>query len=63
MYNIMKIAGTSSAWRIKKCIFPVPEVKDIKTTAAGAVLNGIAPDGGLYVPSEIPRFTLSDIST
>ena len=28
-----------------------------------AVLTGLAPDGGLYVPKEIPQFTLKEISS
>ena len=28
-----------------------------------AVLTGLAPDGGLYVPKEIPHFTSKEISS
>ena len=27
-----------------------------------ALVNGIADDGGLYVPTELPRFDLSDFA-
>ncbi len=33
-----------------------------KVTAAEAILRGLAPDGGLYVPDEIPQFTLAEIT-
>ena len=33
--------------------------KDITATASEAILNGIAPDGGLYVPDEIPKLKVS----
>ena len=33
-----------------------------KVTAAEAILRGLAPDGGLYVPEEYPRFTLDQIA-
>ncbi|MCR4993643.1 MAG: threonine synthase [Lachnospiraceae bacterium] len=33
--------------------------KDITATASEAILNGIAPDGGLYVPEEIPKLKVS----
>ncbi len=32
------------------------------TDAAGAVLRGLAPDGGLFVPQEIPAFTAEEIA-
>ncbi len=32
-----------------------------KVSAARAIASGLAPDGGLYVPSEYPHFTLEDI--
>ncbi len=31
--------------------------------SAGAILRGIAPDGGLYVPESLPALTLEDIRT
>ncbi len=34
---------------------------DDKVGAAGAVVRGLAPDGGLYVPESIPRFELREI--
>ena len=33
--------------------------KNITATASEAILNGIAPDGGLYVPDEIPKLKVS----
>ena len=33
--------------------------KVITATASEAILNGIAPDGGLYVPDEIPKLKVS----
>lgn len=33
--------------------------KDITATASEAILAGIAPDGGLYVPDEIPKLKVS----
>lgn len=32
-----------------------------KVSSSGAILSGIAPDGGLYVPQEFPSFSLEDI--
>ena len=32
--------------------------KSIRTSAAGAILRGIAPDGGLFVPDALPAFSL-----
>ena len=32
---------------------------DLKATASEAILAGIAPDGGLYVPEQIPKLKLS----
>jgi threonine synthase len=36
---------------------------DITADLDSALVNGIAPDGGLYVPAELPRFTLEDFSS
>lgn len=33
-----------------------------KQTASEAILRGLAPDGGLYVPEEIPRYNITDKS-
>ena len=33
----------------------------LETTAEGAIAMGLAPDGGLFVPEQIPRISLSDI--
>lgn len=33
--------------------------KNITATASEAILNGIAPDGGLYVPDEMPKLKIS----
>ena len=33
----------------------------LRTTAAGAILRGLAPDGGLYLPDVIPAFSLEEI--
>ena len=35
---------------------------DIKVTAAQAIARGISPEGGLYVPAELPRLTAEDIT-
>ena len=32
-----------------------------ETTAAGAIAGGLAPDGGLFVPMEIPKLSASDL--
>lgn len=34
-----------------------------RVTASGAILAGIAPDSGLYVPEEFPHFSLQDIES
>ena len=31
-------------------------------TASQAILRGLAPDGGLYVPAVVPQMTLADIA-
>jgi len=36
--------------------------KNIRTSAAGAILRGIAPDGGLFVPDALPAFSEADIA-
>ena len=35
---------------------------NLKVTASEAILKGLAPDGGLFVPSELPKLdvTMSD---
>ena len=33
----------------------------LRTTAAGAILRGLAADGGLYLPETVPSFSLSEI--
>ena len=35
--------------------------KDIKASAAGAIVKGLAPDGGLFVPESFPLVPLEDI--
>jgi len=35
--------------------------KENKVTSAGAIVKGLAPDGGLFVPEETPAFTAEDI--
>ena len=35
--------------------------KELKVSAAKAIATGIAPDGGLYCPTEIPQLTTADI--
>ena len=35
--------------------------KERRTTAAGAILRGLAPDGGLYLPESLPAFSLPEI--
>ncbi|MBR6208335.1 MAG: threonine synthase [Oscillospiraceae bacterium] len=37
--------------------------QELRTTAAGAILRGLAEDGGLYVPASLPRFSLEEIKT
>ena len=32
---------------------------DRKVTASEAILKGLAPDGGLFVPEEIPKLDIS----
>ena len=36
--------------------------KTLAVSSAEAIVRGIAPDGGLFLPEEMPRFTLSEIS-
>ena len=36
---------------------------DIRTDAAGAILRGLATDGGLFVPDEIPVFSPEEIAS
>ena len=33
----------------------------VKVSASQAIAGGLAPDGGLYVPSELPKLTLDEI--
>ena len=33
-----------------------------RTDAPGAVLQGLAPDGGLFIPREIPSFSMEEIA-
>ena len=35
--------------------------KDARVTASQAILSGLAPDGGLYLPCELPQFTEQQI--
>ena len=35
--------------------------KSICVDSAWAIKNGISPEGGLYVPTEIPQVTINDI--
>ena len=35
--------------------------KAARVTASQAILNGLAPDGGLYLPCELPQFTEQQI--
>ena len=37
--------------------------KEIKVSAAKAIATGIAPDGGLYCPTEYPSLSLAEIQT
>ena len=32
---------------------------NLKVTASEAILKGLAPDGGLFVPSELPKLDVS----
>ena len=34
----------------------------LESPAAGAIAKGLAPDGGLFVPAEIPTLTAADLS-
>lgn len=36
--------------------------KELSVSAAKAIATGIAPDGGLYCPTEIPQLTAEDIA-
>ena len=36
--------------------------KKLSVSAAKAIATGIAPDGGLYCPTEIPQLTAEDIA-
>ncbi|HIU43049.1 MAG TPA: threonine synthase, partial [Candidatus Ventrousia excrementavium] len=33
-----------------------------RQTSAGAILHGLAPDGGLFVPETIPQFTANELA-
>ena len=35
--------------------------KSVKISSAQAITKGISPDGGLFVPVEIPKLTLDDL--
>ena len=35
--------------------------KSIKVTASQAIAQGISEEGGLFVPCELPKFTIKDI--
>ena len=35
----------------------------LRTNAAGAILHGLASDGGLFLPDEIPHFSLEEITS
>lgn len=37
--------------------------KTVKISSAEAITRGISPDGGLYVPQEIPKISLDDIKS
>lgn len=37
--------------------------KSVKISASKAIITGIAPDGGLYVPCEFPKLTLDEIKS
>lgn len=37
--------------------------KTCRVTAAHAIVHGLAPDGGLFVPEELPRLSLAQIET
>ena len=40
-------------------ITKVQEILNLKVTASEAILKGLAPDGGLFVPSELPKLDVS----
>ncbi len=42
-------------------IFSSTRGLDTGTSAAAAILKGLASDGGLFVPSQLPRLTIDDI--
>ena len=35
--------------------------KSCRVTAAHAIVHGLAPDGGLFVPEELPKLSLAQI--
>ena len=35
---------------------------NLKVTASEAILKGLAPDGGLFVPSELPKLRFLTLS-
>ena len=36
-------------------------LSDLRVDAPGAILRGLAPDGGLFLPDEIPAFSPAEI--
>ena len=44
-------------------IFSSTRGQDAGTTAAAAILKGLATDGGLFVPSQLPHLTMTEIDS
>ena len=62
----MLIAGYRKAWLSSMSIYYKSTRDDnVKATASQAILKGLAPDGGLFVPSEIPALdkSLEELAT
>ena len=36
--------------------------RELRTSAAGAILRGLAPDGGLYLPASLPAFSPAEVA-
>ncbi len=60
IYSYMLIAGYRKAWLSSMSIYYKSTRDDnVKATASQAILKGLAPEGGLFVPSEIPALDKS----
>ncbi len=60
IYSYMLIADYRKAWlSIMSMYYKSTRDDSVKVTASQAILKGLAPDGGSFVPSEIPTLDKS----